>query len=383
MAVDATGPTTPGDGDQLARLLDAVLAVASDLTLPVVLQRIVESARSLARARYAALGVIDPEGHLVEFLYAGLGADAAARIGHLPEGRGILGLLVNHPEPIRLRDLSEHPDSAGFPAHHPEMRSFLGVPIRVRDQVFGNLYLCEKVDATEFSQDDETLVIALAAAAAVAVDNARLHAQVQELAIIEDRERIARDLHDKVIQRLFATGMSLQATERLVVHKEVGDRVATAIDDLDATVREIRSTIFALQHDSHRGLRSEVLDLVAEAEPSLGVAPVVHFDGPVDSVVPHDVAEHLLASLREALANVARHAQAHRVDVLIEVGADIVLRVADDGRGLASMAADEHTGHGLRNLAERAHTLGGTCTVTDRPDGGVLLEWRAPLDTKI
>jgi len=381
MAVDATGPTTPGDGDQLARLLDAVLAVASDLTLPVVLQRIVESARSLARARYAALGVIDPEGHLVEFLYAGLGADAAARIGHLPEGRGILGLLVNHPEPIRLRDLSEHPDSAGFPAHHPEMRSFLGVPIRVRDQVFGNLYLCEKVDATEFSKDDETLVIALAAAAAV--DNARLHAQVQELAIIEDRERIARDLHDKVIQRLFATGMSLQATQRLVVHKEAGDRVAAAIDDLDATVREIRSTIFALQHDSHRGLRSEVLDLAAEAESSLGFAPVVHFDGPVDSVVPHDVAEHVLASLREALANVGRHAGAHRVDVLIDVGADVVLRVADDGRGLTSVAADEQSGHGLRNLAERAHALGGTCTVTDRPDGGVLLEWRAPLDASV
>jgi len=381
MAVDATGPTTPGDGDQLARLLDAVLAVASDLTLPVVLQRIVESARSLARARYAALGVIDPEGHLVEFLYAGLGADAAARIGHLPEGRGILGLLVNHPEPIRLRDLSEHPDSAGFPAHHPEIRSFLGVPIRVRDQVFGNLYLCEKVDATEFSKDDETLVIALAAAAAV--DNARLHAQVQELAIIEDRERIARDLHDKVIQRLFATGMSLQATQRLVVHKEAGDRVAAAIDDLDATVREIRSTIFALQHDSHRGLRSEVLDLAAEAESSLGFAPVVHFDGPVDSVVPHDVAEHVLASLREALANVGRHAGAHRVDVLIDVGADVVLRVADDGRGLTSVAADEQSGHGLRNLAERAHALGGTCTVTDRPDGGVLLEWRAPLDASV
>ncbi|MBM3674118.1 MAG: GAF domain-containing protein [Actinobacteria bacterium] len=357
------------------------MAVASDLTLPVVLQRIVESARSLARARYAALGVIDPEGHLVEFLYAGLGADAAARIGHLPEGRGILGLLVNHPEPIRLRDLSEHPDSAGFPAHHPEMRSFLGVPIRVRDQVFGNLYLCEKVDATEFSKDDETLVIALAAAAAV--DNARLHAQVQELAIIEDRERIARDLHDKVIQRLFATGMSLQATQRLVVHKEAGDRVAAAIDDLDATVREIRSTIFALQHDSHRGLRSEVLDLAAEAESSLGFAPVVHFDGPVDSVVPHDVAEHVLASLREALANVGRHAGAHRVDVLIDVGADVVLRVADDGRGLTSVAADEQSGHGLRNLAERAHALGGTCTVTDRPDGGVLLEWRAPLDASV
>lgn len=373
-------PSTAESGnDRLARLLDAVLAVASDLTLPVVLQRIVESARSLVGARYAALGVLGDDGGLTEFVHSGVSPETADAIGHLPEGHGILGLLIVEPAPLRLRDLSEHVDSAGFPAHHPVMRSFLGVPIRSRDRVFGNLYLCEKEGAEEFSADDEALVVALAAAAGVAVENARLHSQIQEYAILEERERIARDLHDKVIQRLFATGMSLQATERLIERPEVGKRVAAAIDDLDTTVREIRGTIFALQQPARHGLRTEVLDLAAEAGPALAFTPTVHFDGPVDSVVSDEIAEHLLASLREALANVARHAGASSVDVVVTVGADVVLRVMDDGCGIRPEARD-HTGFGLRNLDERARTLDGSFALIDRKGGGTVLEWRVPLD---
>jgi signal transduction histidine kinase len=258
------------------------------------------------------------------------------------------------------------------------MRSFLGVPVRVRDRVFGNLYLCEKEGADEFTADDESLVVALAAAAGVAVENARLHAQVQELAVIEDRERIARDLHDTVIQRLFATGMSLQVVAQQLDAPDAADRISTCIDDLDTTVREIRATIFALHDTAGRGLRSAALALASEATPALGFTPSVHFDGPVDTVVPPDVAEQLLPSLREMLANAARHARAGQVDVLVAAGADVVLRVVDDGVGIPD-GATEHGGFGLRNLDERARELGGTFTVRPGKRRGTVLEWRVPL----
>ena len=201
----------------LRGLLQAVLAIGSDLDLEAMLHRIVESAVELVGARYGALGILDEAGvGLAQFLTVGVDDDTHHAIGHLPEGHGILGVLIADPRPLRLPDLRAHPDSFGFPPHHPPMRSFLGVPIKIRDQVFGNLYLTDKVDAAEFSELDEELVVGLASAAAVAVDNARLHVTVQSLALVHDRERIARDLHDTVIQRLFATGLSLQGTVRLV-----------------------------------------------------------------------------------------------------------------------------------------------------------------------
>src|SRR5581483_762186 len=247
------------------RLLDAVLSIASDLSLPVVLRRIVESACDLVSARYGALGVIGDDQRLSDFINVRMDAQTFRAIGTLPEGRGILGLLIVDPKPLRLRDLTTHPESFGFPPHHPAMRSFLGVPIRVREHVFGNLYLCEKQGADEFSDSDEALVVALATAAGVAIENARLHERVSELAVIEDRERIARDLHDKVIQRLFATGMALQTTARIAARPEVGARIAQAVDDLDETIREIRNTIFALHERTRRGLRVDVFALASEA----------------------------------------------------------------------------------------------------------------------
>ena len=211
----------------LRGLLQAVLAIGSDLDLEAVLYRIVESAVELVGARYGALGVLDEAGIvLAQFLTVGVDDDTHHAIGHLPEGHGILGVLIADPRPLRLPDLRAHPDSYGFPPHHPPMRSFLGVPIKIRDQVFGNLYLTDKfspVAAAEFSELDEELAVGLASAAAVAVDNARLHVTVQSLALVHDRERIARDLHDTVIQRLFATGLSLQGTARLVGDNARGD----------------------------------------------------------------------------------------------------------------------------------------------------------------
>ena len=197
---------------RLRELLDAVLALSSDLDAPTMLRRIVEAAVELVDARYGALGVLDDSGtYLAQFVTVGIDDDAHHLIGKLPEGHGILGSLIVDAKPLRLPDLREHPDSFGFPPHHPPMRSFLGVPVRVRDQVFGNLYLTDKTTAEAFTDVDEELVVGLAAAAGIAVENARLHARVQEFALVADRERIARDLHDTVVQRLFATGLSLQA----------------------------------------------------------------------------------------------------------------------------------------------------------------------------
>jgi signal transduction histidine kinase len=367
---------------QLRRLLDAVVTVGSDLSLPVVLRRIAESARELVGARYCALGVLDPSRtHLSEFITVGIDEEQRARIGSLPKGHGILGLLIVEPRPIRLPDLKEHPDSYGFPPNHPPMTTFLGVPLYVRGEVFGNLYLTEKENGDAFTDVDEELAMALASAAAVAIDNARLHERAQEVTLLEDRERIARDLHDTVIQRLFATGLALQAAVRMSDRPEVAERIAQAVDDLDVTVRQIRSAIFEL--DSRRmpgrSLRREVLDLAGESVRALGYEPSVRFDGPVDTAVPDRVAEHLLASLREALSNVARHAQASATVVELAVAdGTLTLEVSDDGRGGAS--GPTAVGHGVRNMTERASALGGTCELGPATSGrGTMVRWVVPL----
>lgn len=363
--------------ERLQQLLDAINSVGSDLSLPIVLRRIVESACTLVDAEYGALGVIADDRRLSEFITVGIDAATHAAIGNLPEGHGILGLLIVDPKPLRLPDLSKHPNSYGFPPNHPPMRSFLGVPIRVRGQVFGNLYLCEKREAPEFTDDDETLAVALATAAGVAVDQARLVQRVEEMAVLEDRDRIARDLHDKVIQRLFATGISLQTAGFITVKPEVAERITQAVDDLDETIREIRNTIFALQAPiGRRGLRVELFELTDAARESLGFAPQLHLDGPIDFVVPAEVAEHLLAALQEALANAARHAGASRVDVVVEAGPDVLLRIVDNGAGISP---DVQLGHGLRNLEERAKALGGSFRLEPASSGGTLVEIRVPI----
>jgi len=369
----------------LRHLLDAVLSVSSDLDLSTVLHRIVEVAVDLVDAGYGALGVLDASRtSLSQFLTVGVSDETHEAIGELPHGHGILGLLIVDPRPLRLPDLREHPDSYGFPPNHPPMRSFLGVPVRVRDAVFGNLYLTDKKTAEVFTDVDEELVVGLAGAAGIAIENARLHARVQELALLEDRERIARDLHDTVIQRLFATGLSLQGAARLADRPEVAARIGRAVDDLDLTVKHIRSAIFGLEasRPSADGLRSRVLSVGGEAAGSLGFEPRVAFDGPLDTAVPAHVAGEIETVVREALSNVARHARATRVDLSLKVdlGGVIVVRVSDDGVGLSVLdpPGEGDGGLGLRNLARRAERLGGRLELRGGDAGGTVLEWRVP-----
>jgi signal transduction histidine kinase len=367
--------------EQLQALLDAVLNIESGLELSGVLRRIVEAACQLTGARYGALGVLDPKGKgLSEFIHVGIDDASVEEIGHLPEGEGILGLLILEPKPLRLDDLSAHPDSVGFPPAHPPMRSFLGVPVRVRDEVFGNLYLTEKQGAVAFSDEDEALVVALAAAAGIAVDNARLHARVGELTMAADRERIARDLHDTVVQRLFATGLSLQSIVPIVENSELRARIEEAVADLDDVIRQVRTTIFALEPPpaAKKAVRARVLDVCAEAARTLGFEPEVRFAGAVDRNVSEPLATELLSVLREALSNVARHAEADHVEVNVSVDQMLELEVIDDGVGIANRGGRQG-GRGLGNMTVRAERLGGSFDVSTHPNGGTIVSWSVPL----
>jgi signal transduction histidine kinase len=530
--------------ERLRALLDAVVGIGSDLDLRSTLERIVRAACKLADARYGALGVIGPDRMLVEFINHGVTAQQRAEIGGLPRGHGVLGLLIEEPRPIRLDDITQHPRAYGFPPNHPPMHSFLGVPVRIRDQVFGNLYLAEKRGGEQFTQDDEDLVAALSVAAGAAIDNARLYAQAERrqrwlmaaaeitsvllgevrqtealelvatrardvadadlamvlltddraerltvevavggpedaagwsiavegsefvevlngqqlsvvtdlgaaanwpvllstgtallvplavggvalgvlvvayrkdsvpiaeglelamvetfagqaalaleraraqderemLAVVGDRERIARDLHDVVIQRLFAAGMQLQGATRLSGQPDVQTRIERVVNDLDTTIRDIRGAIFELRGPAQHSFRTEIRDLVDEAREALGFRPALRIDGPVDTAVPDAQRTALLAVLRESLSNVAKHAQAHAVNVSVAAGhGRLSLAIQDDGRGMTA-AADPAapTGHGLPNMHARAIDLNGGCTVEPAAPG-TRVTWYVPL----
>jgi two-component system, NarL family, sensor histidine kinase DevS len=368
--------SSAGFDARLQRLLDAMLSIGSDQSLVSILQRIIESTCKLVEARYGAIGVLDDGGRLDELVTVGVDESTQEAIGRFPEFHGVLGMLTTEPTPLRMQDVSTHPDAHGFPENHPEMRTFLGVAVRGQDAV-GNLYVAEKQGADEFTEEDERFAMALAGAAGIAVDNARLRARLENITLLEERERIARDLHDKVIQRMFAAGMALQTALPLAERTEVASRIAHAIEDLDETIREIRYTIFALERPHHRGVRVDIFALADGAREALGFSPNLKLDGPIDLAFTDEIAEHLLPTLQEALANVAKHARASRVDVLVRADSEILLSVEDDGVGLPEGVEGKH---GLNNMAQRAETLRGSFTARRaKKRGGTVIEWRVPL----
>jgi signal transduction histidine kinase len=369
------------DPVRLRRLVQAILILDAELHLPVVLRRIIEEACDLVDAQFGALGVLSADGQtLDQFLTVGLDSEQEHAIGPRPTGRGVLGTLIANEKPLRLANLSDSPDSFGTPELHPEMTSFLGVPVRVHGEVYGNLYLTNKRHAKEFSADDEELVLALAMAAGIAIENARLHGLVRDRALTEDRDRIARDLHDSVIQRLFAIGLSLQGTARLVERPEAVMRIAEAIDKLDETIRQLRKAIFDIELTINKeGLQPKVLDLVHELRPVLNLHPQVSVIGPVDHAVTGQLAEEVLAVLREALTNVGKHAEATKVVVTVTAGDELRVVVADDGVGVGT-AADQRPGAlGLKNMRQRAERLEGGMEIGTSREGGTRLTWHVPL----
>jgi signal transduction histidine kinase len=533
---------------RLRGLLKANQLIGRNLDLETVLRQIIEASCELIGAKYAALGVNAPEGGgLAEFLHTGMPEETVALIGHLPQGKGLLGALIEDPRAIRLEGIGDDPRSVGFPAGHPPMGSFLGTPVEVRGEVFGNLYLTESTKGG-FSAEDEELARALAATAGGAIANARLYESArsrgqwlqaseaihrhllsgesvgeapplrliaeqslqvaqadvvtvtvpveeggelrvqvavgaaareiegrmmpregsisgtvlaegtplmiahpgerglltaasdkldigpvmaiplkgsrqthgvlsvfrlrgraafsaedldlatsfasqaavavelaearreqQRAAMLDDRQRIAEDLHDHVIQSLFAAGLSLQAVVARSPAGDQTDRILAVVDDLDETISQIRTTIFQLQRsDAQRrpGLRARLLDVAAQAVPALGFDPAVRFSGVIDTL-RGDLAEDLVAVTREALSNIARHAGAHAATVTLSVRADeVVLDVQDDGNGPMPGA---ELGHGLENQRSRAERHGGSMTFGPGEETGSRLHWVVPV----
>jgi len=367
------------DPVKLSRLMDAVLMIEADVDLTVLLSDLVEEACSLVDARYGALGVLnEARTALEQFLTVGLDEAEEVRIGPRPTGRGVLGVLITEPQPLRLDDLRKHPDSYGFPPHHPTMKSFLGLPVKVRGEIYGNLYLTDKRGADEFDEEDEAMAETLAIAAGVAIENTRLRDRVTVLSVLDDRDRIARDLHDRVIQRIFAVGMTLQGASQLPGSPEILGRVNKAVDELDNTINEIRTAIFELGDGvGPRGLRHSVLDLARELAPTIGALPEVSFYGPIDTGVPQHVADHVLAVLREALTNAGRHGGATRFSVVLTVDDGVRLQIVDNGSGI-KMPLTQTKGMGLKNLGSRAHKLGGTFEIQPLASGGTEVLWCVP-----
>jgi signal transduction histidine kinase len=365
---------------QTAGLVEAGLALASVLDLDALLQRIADLARQVVGARYAAVGVVGEDGMLLRFVYSGIDKETAERIGDLPHGRGLLGVLLEGGRPIRQREISEHPSSYGFPPNHPPMHSFLGVPVIVRDRVFGRLYLTEKDGGDEFTKDDERIAMTLAAQAGVAIDNARLLREVRsrgdELAVLEERDRISKELHDGVIQSIYSVGLSLQGAMSLVERdpEATRKRVDEAIGTLDNVVRDVRSYIFALQPRSveEKGLRRAIEELVRDLEVNALVETTVQLSEEALEMVPQARRGDFIQIAREILSNVARHAQASEVVVACAVreGRSVVMTIEDDGVGFDP--ATVARGHGLTNVEARAHRLGGELHILPRRPRGTV-----------
>ena len=355
--------------------------LASELPLAALLQRIVELAAEIGGARYAALGVLSPEGDVIrEFLTVGVTDEERERIGPLPHGGGILGALIKDARPLRLSRIQSDPRSVGFPPNHPPMTSFLGVPIAVRGKVFGNLYLTEKIAAAEFTEEDEDALVKLAAQAGIAIEYTRAQEELRRLALVEDRERIAKELHDDVIQSLFAEGMALQAALGFVNDPvAISARLESSIEHIDRVIRDLRNYIFALRPGAPADRQIDrSLRALADDFESSGISIDVETDETAVSWLAGKV-QDLVQFAREAISNAVRHSDGKNVRVsLMRVGDDALLEIADNGAGFDVEKA-AGVGQGLANLHARAHALGGQLEIESEQNEGTWVRVRIPL----
>lgn len=383
-----SSPSAALENDLNKRLLAldrAVLALSADLSLAETLKRIITAAAELVHAQYAALGVPDASGQsLVEFITYGLSEAAENQIGQRPHGFGILGLILREGRSLRLPDLRGHPQSVGFPAHHPHMQSFLGVPIRHKNKLLGNLYFTNKRTAPEFTLEDQTLIELLAAHAGTAIENARLYEQIQQLRVLQERERIGMDLHDGVIQSIYGVGLNLELVQAMLAEGDAAganDRVTGAIASLNSTMRDIRAYILGL-----RPLRFDKEDLVTSLQrliTEFKANTLIHAEffasAQAESHLTADQRLALCHIAQEALSNTARHGRATRVEVqLCEEAKAITLIVMDNGHGFELANAPRRPGHGLVNMRERAQTLGGEVVIESNMGTGTVVRVSFP-----
>ena len=361
---------------RLSALSDAVIDVAKGENLSASLKRLVQNAVIISEASYGALGTITPDGRLEEFTYVGLSEESADEIERFPEGKGLLGHLLKHPTPLRLASIKSSAASVGFPDGHPAMNSFLGVPILIRDEVYGSLYLTEKKGGLEFTEEDEQLVIVLASAAGIAIDSARGQDAQNQIIVLAERDRIGRDLHDLVIQRLFATGLSLQAVAKndLVPMRDL-KIIEESIDNLDLTVQQIRNTIFELQIPGPiTGVRGRIQEEIAIFQGKNAIHISCEFHGPIDASVHGVLSEHAIAVVRELLTNAMKHASCRHIDLIISSSEGLLeIQISDDGIGYVEGGRKS----GLQNLEERAKECNGTFSITQKAPQGTHAFWVA------
>jgi signal transduction histidine kinase len=374
----------PGDGDR--RLIEAGMVLASELSLDAVLLRIVELAVDLTGARYGALGVLTPDGRSIQdFITVGITPEERAALGDPPVGHGLLGALTRSPHPIRIPDIGADPRSVGFPPNHPPMTSLLGARIIGRGTVFGNLYLTDKRAAEMFDEEDERVLVVLATQAAIAVENARLYneterkgRELQRLQVLEERERIGKELHDGVIQSLFAVGMNLQGLATSSGDTETAGRLEAAVEDVDRAIRDLRNYIFGLRPGilADRQLDQALKEMASDFGSRTGIVTVADVDNEAASILASRAGD-VVQLAREALSNVSRHGDAATCRVSLRRGDDgLVLEIDDDGRGF-----DVETttwGMGLHNLRERVESLGGVLVVESTPGEGTTVRATLP-----
>lgn len=373
----------PLSEQDLVALNKAVLAVVSDLALDKTLQRIVEAAATLARARYAALGVFNNESRLIEFINTGVSKEQVAQIDHSPVGLGLLRAILDERRTIRLREISRDPRSVGIPENHPPMSNFLGVPIIAAGETLGNLYLTEKLNGPEFTEEDEHLIEMLAVHAATAIRNAHLHEQAGRLAIIEERSRIGMDLHDGVIQSIYAVGLTLESARLLLpdAPEQANALIGQSIDELNGAIRDIRNFILDLRPHRFEGDLSQGLArLVREFQANAAVPVTVHAPNDILNSLSLPIARTIFMTTQEALANIARHARATKVSLDVSLNAHSVdLEIVDDGRGFDMERRSQMVGHGLANMRARAEELHGTFRLTSVVGEGTSIQVALPI----
>ncbi len=353
--------------DRFSMLIEAAAAVAGQVELRSVLRTTVRMAIEATAASYGAIGVLGEHGTLVDFIYEGMTPEEAAQIGPPPVGKGVLGVLIEHPEPIRLDRIADHPSSAGFPPGHPPMTAFLGVPVRVGDHVFGNLYLSEKEGG--FTVGDEQLVIALAAVAGSAVSASRLHERLTRVALAEDRERLARDLHDSVIQDLFATGLGLQGLSMSIEDDGQARRLDEAIERIDQAIASLRTFIFDIRSFGST-LADPARTIGRMVDRLVGDRPIeVTLDVEQLTSCSPQLLDDVLAIIRESVSNAVRHGRPRAMTVSGRMGdRGVILAVWDDGVGFDQ--AEVRRGMGLDNLAARTADRAGSLQIETAPGGG-------------
>jgi signal transduction histidine kinase len=382
-----SAPSVPPDEARTRMLIEAGLALSSELDLGSVLERIVELALGITGARYGALGVLGEDALRIErFITRGVTDEERAAIGHLPVGHGILGLLIEKRRPMRIPEIGADPRSAGFPPNHPPMHSFLGAPVKALGQIFGNIYLTEKQGAPEFTDDDEAALVVLATQAGVAIENARLydemrkaHEELARLELLEERERIAKELHDGVIQALFAVGMGLQGTAAMANDPEIARRIENATEEVDRAIRDLRNYIFGLRPGilADRQLDQALQQLALEFQGRTDVLTIVDVDESVAAELASRAAD-VVQLVREGLSNVGRHAQATSCRITLRRsngGAE--LEIDDDGLGFDPSSPS--SGMGMPNLRERVTSLGGELTILSVAGEGTTIRAQLPL----